>query len=53
MDAQIGYMKINGLDEDAMFQFIILRSCQYLTIKQAEELILFLQKEISNHEIKN
>jgi len=52
MNIKINNLIINGLDYDGDFGFKIIKSGEYINIKQAEDLILFLQKEISNHELK-
>jgi len=52
MDAQIGNLRINGLSEEGYFLITINHSPMLMNIDQAEDLILFLQKEIANHELK-
>ena len=52
MNTKIGNLKINGLSEEGYFLFTINHSPRLINIDQAEDLILFLQKEISNHELK-
>jgi hypothetical protein len=52
MDAQIGNLRINRLSEEGYFMITINHSTRLINIDQAEDLILFLQKEIANHELK-
>jgi hypothetical protein len=52
MDTQIGNLEISGIDHDGEFGFTLEIEHEYINIKQAEDLILFLQKEIANHELK-